>query len=49
MKTLIEVGAYDGTDSLKYHKNGYAVYTFEPKKIYSRILLKKQNILQIIQ
>ena len=28
----IEVGAYDGSDSLKYHNNGYIVYTFEPKK-----------------
>jgi FkbM family methyltransferase len=32
MKTLIEVGAFDGSDSLKYHNNGYTVYTFEPKK-----------------
>jgi FkbM family methyltransferase len=32
MKTLIEVGAYDGSDSLNYHNNGYIVYTFEPKK-----------------
>lgn len=32
MKTLIEVGAYDGSDSLNYHNKGYVVYTFEPKK-----------------
>lgn len=32
MKTLIEVGAFDGSDSLQYHNNGYDVYTFEPKK-----------------
>lgn len=32
MKTLIEVGAFDGSDSLKYHKSGYEVFTFEPKK-----------------
>jgi FkbM family methyltransferase len=32
MKTLIEVGAFDGYDSLKYHNMGYDVYTFEPKK-----------------
>jgi FkbM family methyltransferase len=32
MKTLIEVGAYDGSDSLKYHESGYHVFTFEPKK-----------------
>lgn len=31
MKTLIEVGAFDGSDSLAYHANGYNVYTFEPK------------------
>ena len=32
MKTLIEVGTFDGYDSLKYHEKGYRVYTFEPKK-----------------
>jgi len=32
MKTLIEVGAYDGSDSLNYYNKGYVVYTFEPKK-----------------
>jgi FkbM family methyltransferase len=32
MKTLIEVGAYDGRDSLNYYNKGYVVYTFEPKK-----------------
>jgi len=32
MKTLIEVGAYDWSDSLNYYNKGYAVYTFEPKK-----------------
>ena len=32
MPTLIEVGAFDGSDSLNYHNNGYIVYTFEPKK-----------------
>lgn len=32
MKLLIEVGAFDGKDSLKYHSNGYKVFTFEPKK-----------------
>lgn len=31
-KTLIEVGAFDGSDSLIYHSEGYNVYTFEPKK-----------------
>jgi hypothetical protein len=32
MKTLIEVGAFDGKDSLEFHKKGYRVFTFEPKK-----------------
>jgi len=32
MKTLIEIGAFDGSDSLRYHNDGYVVYTFEPKK-----------------
>jgi len=31
-KLLIEVGAFDGGDSLRYHSNGYDVYTFEPNK-----------------
>lgn len=31
-KLLIEVGAFDGADSLRmYHQQGYSVYTFEPK------------------
>lgn len=41
MKTLIEVGAYDGRDSLNYHKNGYTVYTFEPKKDLFQNLVNK--------
>lgn len=41
MKTLIEVGAYDGGDSLNYHKNGYTVYTFEPKKDLFQNLVNK--------
>jgi FkbM family methyltransferase len=32
MKLLIEVGAFDGSDSIKYYNNGYRVFTFEPKK-----------------
>lgn len=43
MKTLIEVGAYDGSDSLNYHKNGYIVYTFEPKKDLFQNLVDKTN------
>ena len=41
MKTLIEVGAFDGNDSLKYHKKGYIVYTFEPKKDLFQNLVNK--------
>jgi FkbM family methyltransferase len=43
MKTLIEVGAFDGTDSLRYHTNGYVVYTFEPKKDLFQNLVNKTN------
>ena len=32
MKTLIEVGAHDGLDSLRYYNNGYIVYAFEPQQ-----------------
>lgn len=41
MKTLIEVGAFDGTDSLNFHRNGYRVYTFEPKKDLFENLINK--------
>lgn len=45
MKTLIEVGAYDGSDSLKYHKNGYIVYTFEPKKdLFNNLINKTKHL-----
>jgi FkbM family methyltransferase len=45
MKTLIEVGAYDGSDSLKYHKNGYIVYTFEPKKdLFNNLINKTRHL-----
>ena len=43
MKTLIEVGAFDGLDSLNYHSNGYIVYTFEPKKDLFKNLVDKTN------
>jgi FkbM family methyltransferase len=46
MKTLIEVGAFDGTDSLRYHKNGYIVYTFEPKKDLFQNLVNKTKHLK---
>jgi FkbM family methyltransferase len=45
MKLLIEVGAYDGNDSLQYHKNGYVVYTFEPKKDLFESLFEKTKSL----
>lgn len=32
-KLLIEIGAFDGSDSLKYYNEGYKVFTFEPNKI----------------
>jgi len=45
MKTLIEVGAFDGTDSLKYHDQGYTVYTFEPKKdLYENLVNKTKHL-----
>lgn len=45
MKTLIEVGAFDGSDSLRYHNNGYIVYTFEPKKdLYINLLNKTKDL-----
>lgn len=45
MKTLIEVGAFDGTDSLNYHNQGYRVFTFEPKKdLYENLINKTKNI-----
>jgi FkbM family methyltransferase len=44
MKTLIEVGAYDGTDSLRYHADGYRVYTFEPKTdLYENLVQKTKQ------
>lgn len=46
MKTLIEVGAFDGSDSLRYHKNGYTVYTFEPKKDLFENLVNKTRRLK---
>jgi FkbM family methyltransferase len=45
MKLLIEVGAYDGYDSLRFHSNGFRVYTFEPKKdLYLELVNKTKNI-----
>ena len=45
MKTLIEVGAYDGADSLRYHNDGYIVYTFEPKKdLYQNLVNNTKHL-----
>lgn len=45
MKTLIEVGAFDGSDSLRYHTNGYAVYTFEPEKnLYANLVSNTSSL-----
>jgi FkbM family methyltransferase len=45
MKTLIEVGACDGSDSLHFHKNGFKVFTFEPKKdSYEKLIEKTQHL-----
>jgi len=45
MKTLIEVGAFDGSDSLRYHKNGFKVFTFEPKKDLFKNLVDRTKTL----
>lgn len=45
MKTLIEVGAFDGTDSLNYHRNGYVVYTFEPHQgLYAALVERTKDL-----
>jgi FkbM family methyltransferase len=45
MKLLIEIGAFDGLDSLRYHDQGYTVYTFEPKKdLFSSLFDKTKNL-----
>jgi len=40
-KVLIEVGSFDGNDSLRYHKNGFNVFTFEPNKTLFLYLFEK--------
>jgi FkbM family methyltransferase len=45
MPLLIEVGAFDGHDSLKYHNQGYDVFTFEPKKdLYENLYERTKHI-----
>lgn len=44
-KILFEVGAFDGKDSLNFHKQGYVVYTFEPKKdLYENLKNKTKHL-----
>lgn len=44
-KLLIEVGSYDGSDSLKFYNDGYIVYTFEPNKdLYNQLAEKTKNL-----
>jgi len=42
-KLLIEVGSYDGADSLSFYEKGYKVYTFEPNKILYEKLKNKTS------
>jgi len=45
MKILIEVGAYDGSDSLRLHSQGYTVFTFEPKKdLYEKLYNQTKDL-----
>lgn len=45
MKLLIEIGTYDGSDSLRYYNNDYKVYAFEPNKdLYEKIFEKTKKI-----
>ncbi len=45
MKLLIEVGSYDGYDSLKFYNEGFKVYTFEPKKdLYEALSERTRNM-----
>lgn len=45
MKLLIEIGSYDGSDSLNFYNNGYEVYTFEPKKdLYEKLKEKTKDL-----
>lgn len=44
-KLLIEVGAFDGTDSLRYHAKGYRVFTFEPNRaLYDALCAKTRDL-----
>lgn len=44
-RLLIEVGAYDGSDSLRFHGQGYRVFTFEPnRELYANLLAKTRGL-----
>lgn len=45
-KILIEVGAFDGEDSINYYRQGYRVFTFEPKRDLFQNLNEKTKHLQ---
>jgi len=43
---LLEIGSYDGHDSLNYYNNGYKVFTFEPKKdLYEKLKDKTKELI----
>ena len=42
---LIEVGAFDGSDTLLYHSKGYRIFAFEPKRdLYSELVRKTTGV-----
>ena len=44
-KVLIEVGAFDGYDSLQYYNNNYKVYTFEAnKELFEKLYENTKNL-----
>ena len=46
MKLLIEVGAFDGFDSLQFYEKGYRVLTFEPNRILFEALRRSTENLE---
>jgi FkbM family methyltransferase len=44
-RLLIEVGAFDGKDSLRFHRQGYRVFTFEPNRdLYLNLLANTRDL-----
>lgn len=44
-KLLIEIGAYDGGDSLRYYEQGFRVITFEPNiELYNQLVEKTKSM-----